>query len=440
MEFNNGEKIKLEGGQVITIANPSGDWPKEGGQGFVYIVELSGGCYSALKWYKPSYLKGLSKNGNLEYFKENLKENIGREAPSNKFIWPKAITEDKSGSFGYIMSLKPNDYTNFEDIYLKRTVFASFKASIDCAINMVDAFRTLHKKGFFYLDLNDGNFFINPINGDVLVCDNDNVTANPKFNIGKPGYVAPELVRGDEGVLSSDLTDSHSLAVVLFKLLIRHDPMEGVKFVTAGMLSPKKQRELYGTNPVFIYDENDKTNRPVNGLHLNALNLWTKYPEYLRDAFTKTFSAGLNNPRERITELEWKKILLRIRDSIIFCPCGKDIYLYLKQENQKITCSCGKVHNYPRKMELNESVIYLFPGNSLLGCHLDGNDEDCAEVGKVVASKSDQQRWGLKNLSSTVWKVTKSTGESEEVNKDGIVVIEKGAKIEFNSKLSATIM
>lgn len=33
----------------------------------------------------------------------------------------------------------------------------------------------LHRHGYSYQDLNDGNFFINPESGDVLICDNDNV-------------------------------------------------------------------------------------------------------------------------------------------------------------------------------------------------------------------------------------------------------------------------
>jgi serine/threonine protein kinase len=434
MEFPKGKKIKLEQGQEAIIDRTLG----EGGQGFVYRVSING-AYSALKWYKQSYIKSLEKQGNLNYFKENLKSNIRKGAPSNGFIWPKSITEDLDGSFGYVMSLKPDGYVGFEELYLKRVEFASFKASIDCAVNMVVAFRTLHLKGFFYLDLNDGNFFINPKNGDVLVCDNDNVTADPKFNIGKPGYVAPELVRGDKGVMSSQVTDYHSLAVVLFKLLIRHDPMEGVKFVTAGCLSPKKQHELYGTNPVFIYDPNNDSNRPVNGLHKNALNLWNVYPDYLKNAFIKTFCDGAKEAGKRTTELEWLKILIMVRDSIVNCPCGKDIYLFLKQANQKIVCSCAKEHKYPHTLKVNKFNLYLFPGNSLLDIHLNGSGDFNIEAGKVVASKSDPNKWGLKNLSSVTWRINKANGDTDQIPKDGIAIIEKGMSIEFTGSLTAVV-
>ena len=35
--------------------------------------------------------------------------------------------------------------------------------------------------GYSYQDLNDGNFFINPQSGDVLICDNDNVALMEKI-------------------------------------------------------------------------------------------------------------------------------------------------------------------------------------------------------------------------------------------------------------------
>jgi DNA-binding helix-hairpin-helix protein with protein kinase domain len=434
MEFTRGKRIRLENGSEITIERTFG----EGGQGYVYKASHNNGA-AALKWYKPSYLKSLDKQGNLHYFKDNLKVNIRTGAPGSGFIWPKAITADAEGSFGYIMDVRPDGYAGFEDVYLKRSEFSSFKASIDCAVNMVIAFRALHIKGFFYLDLNDGNFFINPKTGEILVCDNDNVTADPKFNIGKPGYVAPELVRGEKGVMSSQVTDYHSLAVVLFKLLIRHDPMEGVKFVTAGCLSPKKQYELYGSNPVFIYDPNNDSNRPVNGLHLNALNLWGVYPEYLRGAFVKTFCDGLREPGKRTTELEWQKILLQIRDNIITCPCGKDIYMHGRPANEKIDCSCGRTHRYPNTIKIDRYSIMLFPGNAIYDFHLDAKGDINTRACSVVASKSDPNRWGLKNHSSVTWRVVKANGETDQVQKDGIAVIEKGVKIEFTGALSAVI-
>jgi hypothetical protein len=227
-----GDRISLANGGSIEITKKLG----EGGQGTVYRIEYSGQEY-ALKWYKSSYLKDLNKRHRQgkKYFRENLEKNISKGSPNDKFLWPVAITEEKSDCFGYIMKLRPAGYFDFSDILNTKdkdgnpVLFKSFRATVESAMGIVNAFGALHRKGYFYLDLNDGNFFINTENGDVLICDNDNVTADPNYNLGKPGYIAPELVRGDKDAKSNALTDAHSLAVVLFKLFMRHDPLMGKK-------------------------------------------------------------------------------------------------------------------------------------------------------------------------------------------------------------------
>ena len=61
----------------------------------------------------------------------------------------------------------------------------------------------------------------------------------------------------------------------------------------------------YGTNPIFIFDPSNKTNRPVKGYQDNALIYWPIYPEKLRQMFTKAFTEGLTSPNKRVTEPEW---------------------------------------------------------------------------------------------------------------------------------------
>ena len=134
-------------------------------------------------------------------FYENLKHNYIKQSPDKRvFLWPEDITEWIDGTFGYVMPLRPSGYYEVGDYLLTKVKFKSMKTVIDAAMNIVSAYRILHNNGYCYQDLNDGNFFINPNNGQVLICDNDNVAPDGTHTgiIGKPGYIAPEIILGQK--------------------------------------------------------------------------------------------------------------------------------------------------------------------------------------------------------------------------------------------------
>jgi DNA-binding helix-hairpin-helix protein with protein kinase domain len=419
-----GTKIKLANGGEIELVAKLGD----GGQGIVYKVNYAGGEY-ALKWYKPAYLKDLDdrhENGK-KFFKENIEKNIAKGSPNDKFLWPDAVTEEIDGCFGYIMKLRPKEYSEFTDIYNthdkdgNRVGFTSFRVQTESALDIVNAFGALHRKGYFYLDLNDGNFFINTQTGDVLICDNDNVTAAPQYNLGKPGYIAPELVRGAKGAKSDALTDAHSLAVVLFRLFIHHDPLMGKAYCASVCVTAEKERELYGEKPVFIFDPDDNSNRPVLNVHTNPIKLWPMFPSYFQEAFITAFRDGMKDPNRRLPEAEWSKVLLRLRDDIVTCSCGTDS---LWSEESGINCpKCGKRLAAPCRIEYNGYQIKLVPGNHIYNVHLNDKFTDNGVYATVVANKQDPNKWGLKNLSNDLWNVHKPNGETLTTPKDKVVSV-----------------
>ncbi|MDR2648192.1 MAG: serine/threonine-protein kinase [Clostridiales bacterium] len=442
IEFDIGTRIPLESGGELEILRTVGD----GGQGTVYKTAYSSREY-ALKWYKPEYLKDLEDKGILRKFRDNISENVKNGPPSDKFIWPLMLTADHEGGFGYLMALKPDNYQDFTDIfnthdkYGKKVEFRDLKAAVNSALNIVEAFKVLHRSGYTYLDLNDGNFFINTQNGDVLVCDNDNATSQPIFNIGKPGYMAPELVRCDKGVNSSALTDYHSLAVVLFKLLIRHDPLMGKNYVKSVCISAEKERELYGVNPVFIFDPHDDSNRPVFNIHANPINLWPLYPMYIQSAFVRSFSEGMKQPGKRLTEYEWTKVLVKLRDEIITCACGAGMFLSGLDPHELIECPhCGHTYDYPKHIELEDFRISIFPGNEILNCHIHGGEDYKTVAGKVVRSRKDHARLGIKNWSARSWRIKYPDGEVEVVAPGKIAVSQLGMEIEFAPGVIAQVI
>uniref|UniRef100_UPI000B0A6A50 protein kinase domain-containing protein n=1 Tax=Treponema endosymbiont of Eucomonympha sp. TaxID=1580831 RepID=UPI000B0A6A50 len=190
MEFKQGDKVQLEGGGTAAINKKLG----QGGQGIVYSVSVNGKPH-ALKWYTCKF-------ANKDAFRKNMQKNIANGPPdAAKFLWPLFLTEENGNAFGYVMNLRTKEFSEFSDILNHTVNFPSTELVIKSALNIVNGFRSLHRKGLSYQDLNDGNFFINVNTGDVLICDNDNVTPDGKKNAGniggKPGYMAPEIVCGN---------------------------------------------------------------------------------------------------------------------------------------------------------------------------------------------------------------------------------------------------
>ena len=84
---------------------------------------------------------------------------------------------------------------------------------------IADSFLKLHAKGLCYQDINFGNIFLDPVLGDICICDNDNVDINGERGgvFGTKKFMAPEIVRCEKRPDAN--TDLYSLAVVLFEML-----------------------------------------------------------------------------------------------------------------------------------------------------------------------------------------------------------------------------
>ena len=214
--------------------------------------------------------------------------------------------------------------------------------------------------------------------GAVLVCDCDNIAPDgSNFGIGgKPGYMAPEIVRG---VAKPDTqTDKYSLAVVLFKLLFRGDPLEGQKVVKDVCLTEAAELKHYGSEAVFVYDPDDASNRPVRGIHDNVIKFWRMYPDYIKDAFIKSFTVGLNDTNKRIIENEWQKMFTRLRSEIIFCPCGRTNYTCMFEKEDKFTFKCPKCGTTFATLAFSDRDyrMPLYIGSRFYNCEIDPDSED----------------------------------------------------------------
>lgn len=440
IELKIGQTIEMEYGGEAKVISELGS----GGQGIVYLVEFNGMNY-ALKWYD------ISKIRNPQAFRKNIETNINDGAPSDRFLWPKYLTKaNETGEFGYLMDLRPQGYDSFVDILnmykldvdkisgRARKIPVQFKslfALITAVINIVNAFRQLHRAGKSYQDLNDGGFFINIETGDVLVCDCDNIAPDGyNFGIGgKPGYMAPEVVRGT--AKPNVQTDKYSLAVVLFKLLFRGDPMEGEKVVKDICLTEASELKHYGKEAVFVFHPHDSSNRPVRGIHDNVIKFWNIYPEYIRLAFTYSFTVGITEPNKRVIENEWQKLFTRLRSEIIACPCKRTTFASLFQKDENGVFRCQKCGNeFPSFSFSNCNYrIPVYQGRKFYACETELASDDFQTVtGEVVENKLKPGMLGVKNLSNKIWNVKMPDGNFYKIEPGKGFPLWGGLEIDFN--------
>lgn len=423
-EFQKGQRIKTVSGGELEVIQKLG----EGGQGVVYKVNYNGKPL-ALKWYFGNKLN------NADKFYRNIQNNIKQGTPTGAFLWPLEITEYFEGSFGYLMELRPPEYKDFSLFLLAKVHFANIEALINTALCITNGFRELHNRGYSYQDLNDGNFFVNPKTGDVLICDNDNVAPYGE-NLGIAGkcrYMAPEVVMGQKRPDSH--TDRFSLAVVLYMLLFLNHPLEG-KRTMCPCLTEELERKFYGSDPVFVWDPANDANRPVRGVHTNEIKLWPLYPAFVRKTFEKAFSHEVmvgNDTTHRVIEKEWQEVFTTLRDLTIKCSCGSETFIDPSQQSCRCI-NCGKSIERPPILKVKKYHAALAPGKKLYACHVQYDSDDFKEAkGEVISSRNNPSLLGLRNDSNNTWEAILPNGSSKGYSNGQVIKLGKGIKINFGN-------
>lgn len=386
----------------------------EGGQGEVYRVRFQEKEY-ALKWYKLPL---------SEAFYNNLAHNIEIKSPAEQFLWPVAITKRVMGKFGYIMPLCPPNYAEYGDFLLGNARFASWEMMIQAALNITEGFRILHSMGYSYQDVNEGSFFIDPNCGDVLICDNDNV-APYGTNLGvkgTPRYMAPEVLLNQTA--PNTHTDRFSLAIILFRLFYIDHPLEGQKTVNTP-LTDETGAEMFGRNPVFVYDPKNKENRPVRDAHPNVIKRRKMFPPDLMNAFTVVFTDGLKDINRRLNDMQWQDVLVKVRGMLIRLDGHEQFVNAYQCETLPMGC---------RVLDVGQNIIVLTPGSKLYLCQLDSTGTDyTTPVAVVKANKSNPNVYGLGNFMSNDWTLIQPNRPARLVKYGEFAPLMPGIVIDFGN-------
>lgn len=387
--LNVGERLTTSTGETYVVKTYLG----YGGQGEVHRVTGPNGDM-ALKWYHSDrFLKRIDS----EAFYKNIKRNVENGVPklsagdtATEFIWPLKLVPWQRGSFGYIMKLFPPGYENMSNVILgrkkssdgktTRIVWGSWFALVTAALNIVRAFEILHSNGLSYQDLNEGGLAVNLTNGDVMICDCDNVSPDRK-NLGIRGvmhYMAPEVVCGG---LPDRQSDEYSLAIILFRLFYHNHPMQGMESVALhndeNISQHESDLQIFGTSPHYCLSRTSLVNHPHPKFHQDVLRLRSVFPDVLLDAFHTVFTAGIQDKGARLTSTQWRKVLLQVRDSLVLVN-RQEQFFFTPQKQQ-----------LPAQARLllcpGDQRVLVMPEKILYACHADAYSRDFSTpIAKII--------------------------------------------------------
>jgi serine/threonine protein kinase len=428
-----GDEVKSQlANEIHTITKKIGD----GTQGQVYESKNQG-AKLALKWYKPS--KATTQQRRI------IRELIRIGAPCSRFLWPLDLAlSDEIEGFGYIMELREENYNSIGQL-VARKVEPSFKVLTTIGYQLADSYRQLHSRGYCYRDINFNNIFFDPQTGSISICDNDNVGIDGVSEatvLGTQRFMAPEVVRGAKKPNTN--TDLFSLAVLLFYIFINNHPLHGKKESEIRCFDLPAMKKIYGKEPVFIFDPTDQSNRPDAQEHQNAILSWPIYPSFLQELFIQSFTIGLNNPKQRVREGQWRKAMLRLRDSIFYCSqCSTENFF---DPTKMSSSDAGQCWNCKSKLELPyriilddkvQNIVMLTHDAKLYPHHLKSKSKRnfSKPLAKVVQHPQDDSIWGLKNISQMEWKVINRRGLEKNVTTGQSVVLADQVQIDFGARI-----
>lgn len=391
------------------------------GQANIYLVreEKSRDLY-ALKLFYP---------GNEKAHRAQIARLKRRGRASAAFVHPLySVTVD--GMIGYVMEYVGGDeYMNGSVLFngIKRVlsdgsiIRAELPLNEKLAIlhNVVSAITIMFEAGIVIADVKPENFLIHKDDLTVKILDVDTATSEDSRPVvkGTVGFMEPLVMRGEK--LPDRYSDAYAIAVIIWMTLISGHPLLGRRFDEP--VSQDIYTYTYATNPVFVYNRKDASNRPPDS-DKRVIERVKKYPSYFLDAMHKTFVDGLFDGRKRTTPREWLDIFERLYEDHFICKsCGEE---HFYETHTGICHLCGAPIEAPLKMASDapgSRDVHLFNAMEIFSSELFG-EENSYPVFRVVVSDYDK-KYGLTCLSAQCVTLTLANGFTKTFTRGDVIPI-----------------
>jgi eukaryotic-like serine/threonine-protein kinase len=396
-----GQALRMEhGGAVVVVGERLG----AGGRGVVHRAQL-GSAPLTVKWIR--------QGPGSDELRDSVTALIQRNPSHRAFVWPiDLVSSDSVPGFGYIMPPLEPRFTAMTPMLSLETP-PSFRAVATIGRELVDAFAALHSAGLCYRDISFGNLRVDQETCEVAIIDLDNVGIDgaPTRVKGTGPFMAPEILRDE--ALPSTMTDLHSLAVLLFYLLMHGHPLLGIR--SGAMPEDEMLARNFGVDPLFVFDPDDDSNRPLPGD--SVATWWPIYPRQIRRVFTQAFTKGLHDTSlyGRVLEGTWRRALLSLHDCVSTCPsCGAQVYYDLEQTGQRCW-RCGEILPAPIILEVPGGTVVLSKGAIISQHHLYRNRDYRSVCATVEQHPGQPGHVVLRNLTDSTWTVVPDGEEPKEV-------------------------
>ena len=394
-------RISPEIGEVLAISDTPITVTLEaslgaGGPRKVFRGVTGSGQEIVVAWHKPNDLSDRARQAAAALI------TLGRPHPA--FAWPIAIvTSEQVAGWGLIYPLVPGQFKSLWHL-LADPVQPSLRVLARIGAELADAYLALHIEGLTYRDFNLAVPLADAETGEVIipVTDGIGLLGDPHWH-GTTTFEAPEVIRGD--ALNSAVTDLHTLAVVLFYLLVHGHPLIGRQAMELDDLGDPGQSAYLGTAPLFVFDPDDASNAPPPGDPM--MTWWSIYPVFLRDLFTRAFTTGLTEPTYsgRVVEKQWHRALIRLASGISECSC-KACVVWDPDEPGKACWNCGSVPDVPALLHLPGYTIALTEGAVIHPGHVSEGPDFRTTYAIVERHPAEADQIVLRNRSDATWKCT----------------------------------